>query len=173
MNQFTNPFDSRPRQFNTSRANKTVNDSSPVDFVYVPQYLDVDQPSPAGVVPRMPSPPDAYTHYEPSTSSRTRTSGADEDAETGAMKPQIYSVSDLSGAEGPSAMSDVVDNQALEINPFDLAETVNRSRSAASTRDAARSASGESVSGTLRELWSGMVDDVLGPKTREPSSRGV
>ncbi|KMU72337.1 hypothetical protein CISG_02985 [Coccidioides immitis RMSCC 3703] len=82
------------------------------------------------------------------------------------MKPQIYSIGGASsdGSE-PSPMAEVVDNYALEINPYNLTETVNRSRLAASSLDAAKSQeSAIGVKGMIKGLWNAMLDDALGPK---------
>lgn len=145
------------RHFNTSRASKSRNDTSPVDLVYMPQtFTSAASTDP---VPRVPILPDAYTHYE--TASTTPS----------AMKPQIHSVADDLGSDlqGPSAMTEVVDNQALDINPFNLAETVTQSRNAAESSDAMRGAE-EGVGGAVREIWHGLWEDVLGPKQNAPRS---
>lgn len=150
---------STPRRFNTSRANKTPHDDSPIDLAYMPSDLDIPM-STSG--PRVPVPPDSYTHYE--TTPNTSTAPGQS---TQPMRPQIYSVSNNGSSDipEPSAMSEVVDNHALEINPFDLAETVSRSKLAASSVDAASSQGrDDTVRGAAREMWSGFLDDVLGPK---------
>ncbi|EAS33117.3 uncharacterized protein CIMG_04141 [Coccidioides immitis RS] len=145
---------SSERQFNTSRGSKAVNDSSPVDFVFMPRNLEAETAATSGF-PRMPVPPDAYAHFEAAGASGTLP-----------MKPQIYSIGGASsdGSE-PSPMAEVVDNYALEINPYNLTETVNRSRLAASSLDAAKSQeSAIGVKGMIKGLWNAMLDDALGPK---------
>lgn len=83
------------------------------------------------------------------------------------MKPQIYSVSEMgSDLQGASPMSDVVDNQSLDFDPFNLTQTV---RQASAPQDLARSQK-ETVGAAVKELWSGLLDDVLGPK--QQSKRG-
>lgn len=144
---------SSTREFNTSRANKTVHDSSPVDFVYMPRGFEA---APSNQMPRVPILPDAYTHYEPASN-----------PDTPPMKPQIYSLSDMgSDLQGASPMSDVVDNQSLDFDPFNLTQTVKQ---AAAPGDLA-SGQKESVGAAAKELWSGFLDDVLGPK--QHSRRG-
>ncbi|KAL1960245.1 hypothetical protein VTO42DRAFT_8788 [Malbranchea cinnamomea] len=139
---------SNSRQFNTSRAKKAVHDSSPIDFVFMPR--DIDSASPSTQVPRVPILPDSYTHYEPLSNP---------DAQP--MKPQIYTVSGGgSNIQGASPMSDVVDNQSLDFDPFNLTETV---RQAATPPDTAHSHK-ETVGAAVKELWSSFLDDVLGPK---------
>ncbi|KAJ5542160.1 hypothetical protein N7535_004583 [Penicillium sp. DV-2018c] len=113
--------DSPSRQFNTSRASKALNDSSTVDFVYMPTMTDLDAPPCNG----------------------------------------IYTVSG-SGADVPaSAMSEVVDNHAVDLDPFSLTEAVGRSRVG---EEIQRRTNGTSQPGAIRELWSGFLDDLMGPK---------
>lgn len=154
MAQVTAPDNiSSSRQFNTSRASKAVHDSSPVDFVYMPRGLEA---AANDRMPRVPILPDAYAHYGPPSN-----------PDTPPMKPQIYSVSELgSDLQGASPMSDVVDNQSLDFDPFNLTQTV---RQASAPQDFKRSQK-ETVGAAVKELWSGLLDDVLGPK--QQSKRG-
>ncbi|EEP80735.1 conserved hypothetical protein [Uncinocarpus reesii 1704] len=149
---FGQSSESPARHFNTSRATKSVNDSSPVDFVVMPNSLEAGQASSSGF-PRMPVPPDAYAHFE--------TAGA---GSASPMKPEIYSVGGSDGSS-PSPMAEVADNSALEINPYNLAEMVGRSKLAASSPDAARSQQGEpTLTGLVKGMWNAMMQDVLPPK---------
>lgn len=80
------------------------------------------------------------------------------------MRQQIYSVSDVgSDVQGASALSDVVDNQSLDFDPFNLNQTVRQ----AATGDAARDQ--DTVGGAAKELWNSILDDVLGPKQNASS----
>jgi len=63
-------------------------------------------------------------------------------------------------------MSEVVDNHALEIDPFKLTETVGKSRHGESQRIAA--ASMQQQNGMIGQLWTGFLDDLLGPKEGIP-----
>ncbi|EKV19730.1 SAP domain containing protein [Penicillium digitatum] len=140
--------DSSSRQFNTSRATKALNDTSTVDFVYMPSMADLDAaPLQRGiqvpVLPELPSIPWRQTPTAPP------------------MKPQIYTVSGA-GADVPaSAMSEVVDNHAVDLDPFSLTEAVSRSRVG---EEIQRRSNGSSEPGVIRELWAGFLDDVMGPK---------
>ncbi|WEW55507.1 hypothetical protein PRK78_000938 [Emydomyces testavorans] len=147
------------RPFNTSRANKAVKDSSPVDFVFMPHNIDAGLATTSGF-PRMPVPPDAYAHYEAANSSGALP-----------MKPEIYSVGGgASDANGPSPMAEVVDNHALEINPYNLTETVSRSKQAATSKNSGTSQTGEAtVGGMVKGFWNMMLDDMFGPKQNSPS----
>ncbi|KAM5435744.1 hypothetical protein MferCBS31731_006193 [Microsporum ferrugineum] len=135
---------SASRPFNTSRANRSPQDSSPVDLAYMPTFMEHNSASQA--MPRIPTPPDSFTHYDMAP------------AAANVMKPQIYTVSNDMGSNGPSPMSEVVDNHALELNPFNLTEAVSRSRDGAR----ASAAGQETIGGAVRDLWRGMLEDVKG-----------
>ncbi|QSS63712.1 SAP domain-containing protein [Histoplasma capsulatum] len=177
---------SSSRTFNTSRAQKSVNDSSTVDFVYMPQDMDAfSSPSAIAGTP-MPTPPDAYAHYQLTNSTGTT---------PGPMKPQIYTVSGDydapssssgsrmgtaaggaaagggGGGGGASAMSEVVDNQTVEFDPFELTETVRRAREGAAVAEQAAMADG-TVKGVARQFWEGIVEDVVGKRERRGGVEG-
>lgn len=81
------------------------------------------------------------------------------------MKPQIYTVAGEGARIAASPMSEVVDNVAVDIDPFSLTEAVGRSRIG---EELSRSKNGNNNAsrepGVFKELWSGFLDDVLGPK---------
>lgn len=135
---------SSSRPFNTSRANRSPQDSSPVDLAYMPTFMESGSASQS--MPRIPTPPDSFTHYEMAPASAS------------VMKPQIYTVSNDMGSNGPSPMSEVVDNHALDFNPFNLTEAVSRSRDGAR----ASASSQETVGSAVRDLWRGMLEDIKG-----------
>ncbi|OAL70697.1 hypothetical protein A7D00_5025 [Trichophyton violaceum] len=135
---------SSSRPFNTSRANRSPQDSSPVDLAYMPTFMESG--SAIQSTPRIPTPPDSFTHYEMAPASAS------------VMKPQIYTVSSDMGSNGPSPMSEVVDNHALDFNPFNLTEAVSRSRDGAR----ASASTQETVGGAVRDLWRGMLEDIKG-----------
>ncbi|KAA8649137.1 hypothetical protein EYZ11_011218 [Aspergillus tanneri] len=141
------------RQFNTSRAQKAVNDSSTVDFAYLPSMADIDAPAPRAD-PRIPIPPDAYTHHDSAHFSSLP------------MKPQVYTVSGEGADVSASPMTEVVDNHAVDIDPFSLTETVGKSRFG---EEIQRHRNGSNERGVVRELWTEMLDDLIGSK--QPSQR--
>ncbi|KLJ10152.1 hypothetical protein EMPG_14455, partial [Blastomyces silverae] len=115
---------SSSRPLNTSRAQKSVNDTSTVDFVYMPQDIDAFPSTSASAINGTPIPilPDDYSHYQLTTN-----------GDTSPMKPQIYTVSGdydaslpasgngrgahvVAAGGGASAMSEVVDNLAVEFD---------------------------------------------------------
>lgn len=87
------------------------------------------------------------------------------------MKPQVYAVAgNGAGSEvAASPMSEVVDNHAVEIDPFSLTETVGRARIEAEAAGSSGTASagqgqGQGQKGIVRELWSSVMDDLMGPR---------
>ncbi|KAL4878562.1 hypothetical protein BJY04DRAFT_110683 [Aspergillus karnatakaensis] len=135
------------REFNTSRSLKAVNDSSTVDFAYLPSITESHASS------EMPVPilPDIYTHYDSTRPSESP------------MKPQVYTVSGDGENVSASPMSEVVDNDSMEIDPFTLTEAVGKSRYAAELKG-----EDSKAPGAMKELWSGLLDDILGPKQQSP-----
>lgn len=80
------------------------------------------------------------------------------------MKPQIYTVAGTGADIAASAMSEVVDNAAVDIDPFSLTEAVGRSRIGEELRRRENGGAQAKEPGVVKELWSGFLDDVLGPK---------
>lgn len=106
---------------------------------------------PVRPTPKVPVLPDLYSHHG-------RTSLSDPP-----MRPQIYTVAGAGADVAASAMSEVVDNHAMDIDPFSLTEAVGRSRVGEELQR--RTNGHKSVEpGVMRELWSGFLDDALGPK---------
>ncbi|KAL4938991.1 hypothetical protein BDV06DRAFT_199729 [Aspergillus oleicola] len=139
------------REFNTSRSLKAVNDASTVDFAYMPS-IAAESTSTDAPIPIL---SEVYTHYDPTNPSSTSP-----------MKPQVYTVSGDGANVFASPMSEVVDNDSVEIDPFSLTEAVGRSRFAAELKSEQGKASG-----VVSELWSGFLDDLLGPKTQQSTAR--
>lgn len=101
----------------------------------------------------IPTPPDAYSHRPDMESVEP----------PAAMKPEIHFVGEMSSeTDGPSPMSEVVDNDAADINPFDLTEQVGRARRHAMSSSSAGSSE---EGGMVKELWGSMMDDVFGKRT--------
>lgn len=76
------------------------------------------------------------------------------------MKPLIYTVSGDGADVAASAMSEVVDNHAVDLDPFSLTEAVGRSR----VGEEIQRQNGSAQPGAFKELWAGFLDDVMGPK---------
>lgn len=145
---------SNTRKFNTSRAHKAVKDSSTMDFVYMPSMAEVEPPSPFPGI-RVPILPDSQAYVD-----RAPTHPPSP------MKPQIHAVSELASDVSASPLSEVVDNHSVPIDPFSLTEAVGRSRSGAMQRQREAEQSAAEEKGVFRELWSGFVEDLLGPSPK-------
>ncbi|KAJ5320342.1 hypothetical protein N7508_000625 [Penicillium antarcticum] len=143
-----NAFSDTPRQFNTSRSSKARNDTSTVDLVYMPTMADLDAaPLHRGI--QVPVLPETHSITFSSTPSAPP------------MKPQIYTVAGTGADVAASAMSEVVDNHAVDLDPFSFTEAVGRSRVG---EEMNRRQNGGAKTGVMRELWAGFLDDVMGPK---------
>ncbi|CAI7628792.1 unnamed protein product [Penicillium pancosmium] len=144
------------RQFNTSRSSSAVGDSSTVDFVYMPTMSDMDATTIRRSSPQIPVLPDMHSIQQPSTVPTQSP-----------MKPQIYTVAGSGADVAASAMSEVVDNVAVDLDPFSLTEAVGRSRVG---EEIQRTRNGGSAQpGVVSELWAGFLDDAFGPK--EPARK--
>lgn len=131
---------------------------------------DLDAPSGNGLHagPRVPVLPELHSTATLRTGqSPSHTVGSDPPP----MKPQVYAVAgNGAGSEvAASPMSEVVDNHAVEIDPFSLTETVGRARIEAEAAGSSGTASagqgqGQGQKGIVRELWSSVMDDLMGPR---------
>lgn len=77
------------------------------------------------------------------------------------MKPQVYSVSGAGSDVAVSPMTEVVDNESVDIDPFSLTEAVGKSRFGAEMQKQNNGSEGQ---GIAKQLWGGLLDDLLGPK---------
>jgi len=135
------------RHFNTSRTLKTVNDSSTIDFAYLPDFDPDISIAPVLRVPLLPS--DVYT-----TSSIPTYATAEADHVV--MKPEIVTVSaDSTHIHAPSAMSEVSDNATVDFQG--MAEKVAQ-------RLGKKTAEVAGNGGMVKQVWGGILDDVFGPK---------
>lgn len=112
--------------------------------------------------------PDAYSHYQLANDSTTYNNNNNNN---NPMKPQIYTVagdyasspsSSGGGGGGASAMSEVVDNHAVEFDPFELTETVRRARERAAVVEERAAMGDGTVKGVAKQFWEGVVEDLLG-----------
>ena len=139
---------------------------------------DIEPPA-LDPLPRVPVLPEVPSSAVKNTA---QTPLAEEEAQEAshALKPQVYTVAGGVGAEvSASPMSEVVDNLAVDIDPFSLTEAVGKSRFGEELqREKSRlnggggggraSARGGRNQGIVGELWSGMLEDLLGPKQGQP-----
>ncbi len=173
------PVEKMPnRHFNTSLELKSVNDSSTIDFAYLPRLFDGSlDPPPAGIrVPILP-------HIDSVQAQTTLAQNPEIDAAAGGlqeadgnnvMKAQIVTVQETMADGGAhvdldlnahaSAMSEVVDNHAVELgidSLTELTETVGKS---------ARKLVDQVEESTVSKVWKGFLDDVFG-KTKGSNTR--
>lgn len=161
------PSESTPRrEFNTTQAHKAVGDTSTIDFAFLPKLFEAEWgPQPAQIrVPILPhiDSDDAeavlekYPQLDAAAGGYQDTPGHDT-----LMKPQISAVNE----DSASAMSDVHDgNHATEMSVeilTALTETVGKS--ARQFVDQLQ----DKDETTIRKLWDGLLDDILGPKNRK------
>lgn len=79
------------------------------------------------------------------------------------MKPQIHAIGEYGPDLSASPMSEVVDNHAVDIDPFKLTETVGKSRAGENEMREKRLLAGqEGDKGVIGDLFSGMIDDIWG-----------
>lgn len=117
--------------------------------------------------PRIPILPDAFNSSNPFL-----TTPDVSDSSLPPMKPQVFTVAGSTSDVAASPMSEVVDNHAVDMDPFSLTETVGRSRIGALLQQRASAAFGGGSSkstpsgekGMARELWSEFLNDLMGPK---------
>ncbi|KAL8812946.1 MAG: hypothetical protein Q9200_000643 [Gallowayella weberi] len=144
----------RPQFFNfhslhATRSPKQQNrfDQSSMDFAYMPQHSLEEAAAPEVIrIPRLP---------------HNFSKANQEEAEERVVRPQISLVSaNSTHIESPSAMSEVTDNHAAELDPYDLTNKVTAAASAMAEAPLEKIRE----AGTIRQLWSGLIDDLFGSK---------
>ncbi|KAF2229945.1 hypothetical protein EV356DRAFT_520446 [Viridothelium virens] len=144
----TTTTSSKPvRHFNTSRALKAVNDSSTVDFAYLPRF----ETEAADAQVQIPLAPDS-TQVNPDAASFV---------EEAAVHRGEISTSAADIPHNVAHMAEVHDNSAAPIDYHTLADVVSGTASKLSSA---------TKGGTLREVWDGFLDDLLGPKSGGPKA---
>ena len=134
------------RLFHESREQHHRFDESSIDFAYMPQYTLTGAAPPEVIrTPLLPHNDSPTGHKDPDES---------------VIRPQISLVSaDSTHIESPSAMSEVTDNSAFDM-PLDL--TNKMTAAALKMTEVPMEQMGEA--GILRQLWTGLMDDLFGPK---------
>lgn len=135
------------RHFNTSRELKAPNDSSTIDFAFVPDFDPDLGSSPVGIrVPILPT----TTTPNPSYTFASAIEAAEAEEEYSTRLPMIHTVS--AHVHAPAAMSEVHDNNTIDFQgmAFEVANQLKRPV--------------EEGASMARQIWGGLVDDVLGPK---------
>ncbi|PNS14086.1 hypothetical protein CAC42_6599 [Sphaceloma murrayae] len=150
------PSSSKPdtgRQFNTSRTLKANNDSSTIDFAYLPDLLSSTASGESSELHRVP--------IIRADSAR----GFTEDDAKPVMRPVINS-SSLDAVVSP--MSEVTDNSAVDIDFEKVVGTVGSLAGGfvegVEVVKEKVEKTVEAKDGEVRRVWSGFLDDVLGKK---------
>lgn len=139
------------RPFHESEKQQWRYDTSSIDFAYMPKHT-LEEATPPEVI-RIPLLP--HNFFPP------RTEQGLEEAVEPVVRPEISLVSaNGTHIENPSAMSEVTDNHAIPLDPYDLTSKVT----AAATKTAEDAVDKIRKAGTVRELWSGLLDDLFGSK---------
>ncbi|KAL8704087.1 MAG: hypothetical protein Q9201_002748 [Fulgogasparrea decipioides] len=140
--------DHERRPFHESQKQQNRFDASSIDFAYMPQHtLEEAAPPEISRIPLLP-----HNFFPP------RTSESLQEAVESVVRPEISTVSaNSTHIESPSAMSEVTDNHAIELDPYNLTNKV--------TAAAAKIAKAPMKEvGAIRELWGGLLDDLFGSK---------
>ncbi|KAL8736365.1 MAG: hypothetical protein Q9181_002442 [Wetmoreana brouardii] len=148
MPKASSPRDHERRPFHESQKQQNRFDASSIDFAYMPQHtLEEAAPPEISRIPLLP-----HNFFPP------RTSESLQEAVETVVRPEISTVSaDSTHIESPSAMSEVTDNHAIELDPYNLTNKV--------TAAAAKIAEAPMKEvGTIRALWGGLLDDLFGSK---------
>ena len=141
---------SRPpaRFLSTTALLGTAHDSSTIDSVHTPTAKHETPPLPE--ITRIPLLPD-------NDSPHPGREGPDEGVIRPVIRPEISTVSgDGTHLDVPSAMSEVTDNHAAELDPYDLTSKVAVAASKATTK--------VEEPGWVKTLWTGLLDDIFGKR---------
>jgi hypothetical protein len=159
------------RQFNTSRSLKAVNDSSTIDFMFIPDFDPDTGRAPVELrVPMLPwnsataSVKEWFTeaeepvrHFTPPIQPLLTAQLPDDMTKLThlqVMLPTIYTVSaDGTHIHAPSAMSDMTDSDHIDFQGM---------ASKVSAQLGSRSGGDEGTS-MVRQVWTGLLEDILGP----------
>ncbi|KAL8779520.1 MAG: hypothetical protein Q9213_006889 [Squamulea squamosa] len=135
------------RPFHESQNQRNRFSESSIDFAYMPQHaLEKAAPPEVLRIPRLPQNDSKTSH---------------KDAVESVARPEISLVSaNGTHIESPSPMSEVTDNHAIDLDPFDLTNTVT----AAASKMAEMPMGQIREAGTVRQLWAGLMDDLFGLK---------
>lgn len=124
---------------------------SPVDRAVFPSVADM---SPTRESIRVPYLPDTFTRTSSSVPRVPETSDQ-------VFRAEISTVAhESTHLHPPSPLSDVVDNGAITFDPYDLAAKVGQAAKKVSAKVAPTEEGG--VSGVLKQVWNGLMDDVFG-----------
>lgn len=140
------------RFISTAASNRASHDSSTIDYVHTP-VAQHNAPSLPEVtrIPLLPdndSPPPGREPQEEQIIGRV-------------IRPEISIVSgDGTQLDMPSAMSEVTDNHAAELDPYDLTSKV----AAAASKRSDQATKQQEEPGSYKAIWNGILDDLFGKR---------
>ncbi|KAI9815001.1 MAG: hypothetical protein M1827_002844 [Pycnora praestabilis] len=141
------------RTFNTSRALKTVKDTSFIDLTFLPRFEPEAQKHDSLRVPLLPDNFSLGAYQHP------------KEAEEAVIRPEISTAShESTHISAPSALSDVLDNASIHFDPYNLPEHVYVAASKITSTPVQKL----KENGFMSELWTGLLDDVFGKKVTKP-----
>jgi hypothetical protein len=132
--------------FRTSAPVQAAHDSSTIDFFFFPEIPPEAPKNPFSKL-RVPLLPDNYTPDRSADSAH-----AMESLDEAVPRPEILIVASHPEDVAPAAMTEVVGNDAVEQDIDEL------------TKSFKHDVEEIKEPGMLKELWSGLVDDLFGPK---------
>jgi hypothetical protein len=135
--------------FRTSAPKQAAHDSSTIDFFFLPEVPEPPPNNPFAKL-RVPLLPD---NYNPDRSPGSL--NAFETLDTALPRAEISIVAAHPEQVVPAALSEVVGNDGLDVDIHSL--TAGFSGTVDEPKEP----------GVLKELWSSVMDDILGPKTPE------
>lgn len=139
------------RPFHVSPKIDTGHDASPIDFAFMPEHT-LEASSPPEIM-RVPLLPDNSTPLPQSQNHQETIEPV--------VRPQISTISaNSTHIESPSSMTEVTDNHAIDLDPFNLTSKVVASASKAIDT----SVKEDQEPGAVKELWNGLLDDLFGSK---------
>ena len=146
------PSCSHARFLSIAASNRASHDSSTIDYIHPPVTEHDGKTLPE--VTRIPLLPDTETPHSERETPEEETIGR-------VIRPEISIVSgDGTQLDMPSAMSEVTDNHAAEIDPYDLTSKVH----AAASKGPGQTTKPVEEPGSFKAVWNGILDDVFGER---------
>ncbi len=133
--------------FRSSAPKQAAHDSSTIDFFFFPEVPEPPPRNPFAKL-RVPLLPDNYTPNRSPDSGHSL-----EELDEALPRPEISIVASHPEDVIPATISEVVGNDGLDVDIMQLTGAFTK----ASRKE-------DKEPGLFKELWSGFVDDILGPK---------
>jgi len=153
--------------FRTSAISKAARDSSTLDHCIFPSPAEESSTNPFARL-RVPLLPDNYTPDRSASSPH-----AVESLDEALSKPEISVIAAYPEMVLPAMMSEVVGNDGLDMDIGQLTKGFVHTPAAyiQSVKESVTETIAENTGdGGLKELWSGIVDDILGPRSSSKST---